>query len=102
MSTTITIHYQSPLNDPLKVPRPHHIQIVDGSYFTKGGELGPVNLLGIGRVIGYDEESFIDPNALFDEAFDPVKVLGWFASFISEGDGMFTYELPIERIEVRP
>ncbi len=102
MSATITIHYQSPVNDPLKIPRPHHIQIVDGSYVTKGGELGSVNLLGIGRVIGYDEESFVDPNELFDEAFDPARFPGWFASFISEVDGMFTYELPIERIEVRP
>ncbi|MGR6579302.1 hypothetical protein ACT89R_01855 [Rhodococcus qingshengii] len=102
MSNVVTIHYQSPANDPLKVPRPHHIQIVDGSYVTKGGELGAVNLLGIGRVIGYDEESFVDPNELFDEAFDAAKFPGWFASFISEADGMFTYDARIDRIEVTP
>ncbi|MDZ7910771.1 MAG: hypothetical protein U5O16_02895 [Rhodococcus sp. (in: high G+C Gram-positive bacteria)] len=102
MSKTITIHYQSPASDRLKVPRPHHIQIVDGRFVVKGGELGVVDILGIGRIVGYDEESFVDPDELFDDAFNPSDFRGWFASFVSEVDGMFTYELPIDRIEVRP
>ena len=116
MTTLIGIHYESPADDPLKLPRPHWFDRADRSSAfpaamqTKTGECGAVQLLGFGPVVGPPDDQQ-DPSQWISAAeilFEPDtlkdQLVGWYASFIDLDPGphqgcIFTYENPIDRIE---
>lgn len=110
--TTFMLHYESPPDDPHKLPRPHRIEFdrEANTYSTTGGELGTVVFLGL----SYDHlvEDFDDPSLwLWPADIAAPRTLpereqfsadysGWFANFASQPDGdMFSVVTPISRIE---
>lgn len=107
---TLTIHYQSPITDPLKVPRPHRIRFEDGSVLggrPEGGEIGPLSsLLGFCLTTTPDADDWyvISPSDVLIAHDDPdigdMDLSDYYAQFIDDEGSMFGYSVPIARVEI--
>jgi hypothetical protein len=102
--TTLTIHFQSPPADPLKIPRPIHVEFnADGFVIvTTGGELGnPGQFVGVSKTKTPREFQppgwFPARTMLDEEARSEVK--GFNACFMDDR-GIYTLLQEIDRIEV--
>ena len=105
--TIVTIHYQSPAADPLKVPRPTRISLDDaGNIETAGGEgeLQGDHLIGFSRQDGPPEtftpRDWLEAEELISEGVVDVELAGWFPCFLSDGAGIYTWSGAVDRVEV--
>ncbi|MFC7450508.1 hypothetical protein [Rhodococcus daqingensis] len=113
MMRTVSIHFQPPADDPLKVPRPVHLHRgASGSLAQFGGEFGRGHLLGLSSTEAApadftDPDQWIDVGDLF-ELIAETKVntartadfyRGWYPAVIGP-DGIATSLIPVDRIEV--
>lgn len=89
---TLGVHYESPVDDPFRVPRPHWHDLTSNT--TRGGEIGACTLLGLVP----NMDSF-EVSTLEDVVLDMDAYKGWFPVFVQDG-GMVTYECPVYRVEV--
>ena len=126
--TVVTIHYQSPAEDPFTVPRPTRIQFdADGEIITTG-LLGDKVLTWGDKLIGlsrqdpapgghglpdgetvrniygpptqFDPENWVGAEDLISEGA-ATCTRGWFPTFISEdGEWIYTRRWPVDRVEV--
>lgn len=104
--TVVTIHYQSPAEDPFKVPRPTRIQFdAAGNIQTTGGEgeLQGDQLIGLSRQDGppesFDPENWVEAEDLISEGVADLELAGWFPAFVS-GEGIYTWSGAVDRVEV--
>ena len=88
---TLGVHYESPSDNPFKVPRPHWHDV--DSNVTRGGEIGECTLLGF--VLGL---KFFDVSTVEEAVLSPEDVAGWFGVFARSGD-VFTYGVPVSFVE---
>ncbi|AWY05493.1 hypothetical protein PBI_MORRISSEY_51 [Gordonia phage Morrissey] len=105
-NTIVTIHYQSPAEDPLKVPRPTRIQFDDaGNVKTTGGEgeISGDQLIGLSRQDGppesFDAENWVEAEELISEGVADLELAGWFPVFMC-GEGIYTWSGAVDRVEV--
>ncbi|UYL87164.1 hypothetical protein QEH40_gp43 [Microbacterium phage OscarSo] len=103
--STITIRYQSPANDPYKIPRPHRVELDDRTLEAGevyGGEIGPVgNLLGFCPTVtpDVDDWKLILADALYRGEVTPELLVGWYPQFSGDGQ-IFGYDAAIKSIEI--
>ena len=102
--STITLRYQSPANDPHKIPRPHRVEIDESGEAgaVYGGEIGPVgNLLGFcpTPTPDVDDWKLILADALYDGSVTPEALVGWYPQFSRDGK-IFGYAVAIKAIEI--
>ena len=118
--TVVTIHYQSPAEDPFKFPRPTRIQFDDaGNIQTTGGEgvLQGDQLIGLSRQdpapgghggtgIGgppelFDTENWVGADELVSEGAALADRAGWFPVFMTENrEWIYTMSNAVDRVEV--
>lgn len=103
--TTIVIHYTAPGEDPLKVPRPHTVDLATGR--VEGGECDTdLTLVGLSRQSGDgDDRLTFYPSDWMDagqiEGSELDVYAGWFANFTDPADGQpFTFAPAVDRVEV--
>lgn len=123
MPATISIHFQSPPEDPLKLPRPLHLSVdfTTGAVLSaRGGELGSTNLVGLSVAPVPLGNDFDNPARWADERSLIRHMLGmlipadregtvattdhfngWYPSVV-EGEGIVSVNMPVSRVEVRP
>lgn len=115
--TVVTIHYQSPAEDPFTVPRPTRIQFDSaGNIQTTGGE----ELIGLsrqdpapgghGRGLGhrlcgppelFDAGNWVQAEDLLSEGAADLELAGWFPAFMSGcGEWIYTWSGAVDRVEV--
>ncbi|WNM68803.1 hypothetical protein SEA_SOOS_73 [Gordonia phage Soos] len=114
----IGVHFQSPTDDPLKIPRPLWIDYLPGIASTQqGGEIGNAVLIGLTPTMDpptdLDKASeWCDRDDLLSDAADHVKavgasddllpsVAGWFLN-VADETGIYTTGLQVSRISVTP
>ena len=88
---TLGVHYESPSDNPFKVPRPHWHDPV--SNVTRGGEVGECTLLGF-----VPKVHSVDVSTVEDAVLSPEELAGWFSVYVQGGD-MFTYGVPVSFVE---
>jgi hypothetical protein len=107
--TSVTIHYQSPANEPFSIPSPHMATISQQGALIDiiGGHIGPLT-----RLIGFTAHEL--PIDFRNEAVwfsasrwlstlapgEHMPMTGWYAVFLTAEGIPFTYPHRIERIEV--
>ena len=116
-NTIVTIHYQSPAEDPFKVPRPTRIQFDDGGNIqTTGGEgvLQGDQLIGLSRTCppglghrlcgppeSFDPENWVGAEDILSEGAADLELAGWFPAFMSgDGEWIYTWSGAVDRVEV--
>lgn len=110
MSTvTLTIRYESPADDPLKVPRPTYVTGDQYEYLrhpkTTGGEpeLAGDSFMGLSHQAGAPESFGSEHWRAVEDLMtaDPLPdVSGWYPAFIRPDDGsIYTYERAVSTIE---
>lgn len=105
--TEIGIHYTSPPEDPLKVPRPHWVRLdPDRPGTARGGEIGAgLRFLGFTRIMSPEDFArgdWIDYADIVEDISSAARVEGWFAAFVDADDDAFTCTLPVSRVTVAP
>ena len=116
--TVVTIHYQSPAEDPFRVPRPTRIQFdAAGNIQTTGGEgvLQGDQLIGLSRscpvathslaVCGppelFDPENWVQAEDILSEGAADLELAGWFPAFMSGNrEWIYTWSGAVDRVEV--
>ena len=122
-NTIVTIHYQSPAEDPFRVPRPTVVcRDAAGNIQTTGGEgeLQGDQLIGLtrmdpapgghGRGLGhrlcgppelFDPENWVQTEDILSEGAADLELAGWFPAFISScGEWIYTWSVGVDRVEV--
>lgn len=111
-----SIHFESPADDPLKVPRPLHLNIDPNTMATNqvGGEFGQGQLVGLSASTDpptdfNDAEQWCDVGDIVADALDmyvdqqPRGLVpaceGWYPVVI-DPTGMYTAYYRVKRIEV--
>lgn len=98
--TKLMIHYESPPNDPLKVPRPHTVENRLGGR-AQGGEVGRCSFIGVHPLLRDPNNGVITGDKI--DVDNLHQYIGWFAAFdfaTNGGFAPFTVEWPILRIDV--
>jgi hypothetical protein len=118
--TVVTIHYQSPAEDPFKIPRPTRLSHDDeGNIQTTGGEgeLQGDQLIGLSRQcpgssgpVGhrlcgppelFDPENWVGAEEILSEGAADLELAGWFPVFMSENrEWIYTWSGAVDRVEV--
>jgi hypothetical protein len=113
--TVVTIHYQSPAEDPFKIPRPTRLSHDDeGNIQTTGGEGD--QLIGLSRqdpapgghghrLCGppelFDPENWVGAAEILSEGAADLELAGWFPVFMSENrEWIYTWSGAVDRVEV--
>ncbi|QKY79989.1 hypothetical protein PQD13_gp77 [Gordonia phage Clawz] len=113
----IGVHFQSPTDDPLKIPRPLWLDYLPelNSITQRGGEIGNAVLIGLTPTYDPpndldDAEQWCDRDDILADALDQLAAVGETANLLPSvtgwhlnvGDetGIYTTELRVDRIEV--
>lgn len=114
MTHIVSIHFASPPNDPLKLPRPIHLSEVNGALQTRGGEVAGQLLFFTDQENPDDVISTIRPTELFEKMVDIIEIpgtlahkvvtdewKGWMPVSTDDGEWSTYTALKIDRVEVR-
>lgn len=113
--TVVTIHYQSPAEDPFKVPRPTVLRVdAAGNIQTTGGEGD--QLIGLSRqdpapgghghrLCGppelFDPENWVRAEEILSEGAADLELAGWYPVLRTENrEWIYTLTDPVDRVEV--